>query len=612
MSRSRGLLAVAATASTWVRRATRAISFIVSAAFRADPKLAGLLGVITVGEALLSICVAWVLKLLLDGILAADHQQVVASCVLVGLYAALWLVGQWTAVTAQTTLSERTSHSMEAQLMHLVGEAAEIRHIEDPDFQNQLYTLSERKRSLANAIPILAETVAIVIRFAGAALLLATLSPPLALFPLFAIPPIIAAARVQKIIFEMLNKIAAPSRLARHLFKVSTEVQSGTELRVFGLEDELARRQRALLEEIDAIQNRARLRTVAVTAAGWSIFAVGLVGALWLVLWGVAHGGNRAGDMFLVVALAAQLSGQVQSASVVVATFAQQLRVLEKYRWIEEYVRGQTQALPRTTSAAPPPTLTRPIELKGVSFSYQNGVEALRGIDLTIPPATMVALVGDNGAGKTTLVKLLLGLYQPTAGEIVVEGSGLASIDPDQWRSATAAGFQDFCRFEFVLRESVGVGDLDRVEDPATVLAALDRAASSDVVPAVPDGLEARLGRRFGGTELSTGQWQKVALGRSMMRPVPLLLALDEPTASLDAETEHRLFVRYRTVARELAEGCGGITFVVSHRYSSVRAADLIVVLDQGVVVEVGSHAGLIGRGGRYAELFKAQAEAYS
>lgn len=216
-----------------------------------------------------------------------------------------------------------------------------------------------------------------------------------------------------------------------------------------------------------------------------------------------------------------------------------------------------------------------------------------------------------HSAGKSTLVKLLCGFYMPEAGRILVDGLDLASLDIEDWRRRLSAGFQDFNRFEFLLRESVGVGAVDRVTDAEAVAGAMQRAGGSDLPSSVPGGLEGQLGRQFDGAELSGGQWQKVALSRAMMREEPLLLVLDEPTSALDAFAEHRLFERYSAGARDIAQRTGGITILVSHRFSTVRMADLILVIDGGRIVERGGHEELIRRNGLYAELHEIQAKAY-
>jgi ATP-binding cassette, subfamily B, bacterial len=233
-------------------------------------------------------------------------------------------------------------------------------------------------------------------------------------------------------------------------------------------------------------------------------------------------------------------------------------------------------------------------------------------VTLTLPAGATVAIVGDNGAGKTTLVNLLAGLCHPTAGRILVDGTDLAELDPETWRQRVSAGFQDHARFEFSAQRAVGLGRLAELDDAAAATAALRRAGAGELPERLPAGLQTQLGPGWpAGVDLSGGQWQKLAVARAMMRPDPLLLLLDEPTAAIDAETEHELFARWTLAVSSIRERSGAITVLVSHRLSAVAMADLIVVLQAGQVHEIGSHAELIAAGGRYAELFDLQARGY-
>jgi ATP-binding cassette subfamily B protein len=223
----------------------------------------------------------------------------------------------------------------------------------------------------------------------------------------------------------------------------------------------------------------------------------------------------------------------------------------------------------------------------------------------------VIAVVGENGAGKSTLVKLLAKMYAPSSGRILVDDVDLARISATEWRARMAGAFQDFFRFEFRAHHSVGVGDLQHVDDEPAVVAAVGRAGAHDVIGALPAGLQTQLGPTWpGGVDVSFGQWQKLALARGFMRDRPLVLVLDEPTAALDAETEHALFERYAAAVRE-ASSDGRITILVSHRFSTVRMADLIVVLDGARVVEAGTHEELMARRGQYSQLYGIQAAAY-
>ena len=234
----------------------------------------------------------------------------------------------------------------------------------------------------------------------------------------------------------------------------------------------------------------------------------------------------------------------------------------------------------------------------------------LDDISLELPAGSVVAIVGENGAGKTTLVKLLSKMYEPTSGSIYVDDQPLARMPADEWRTRLAGAFQDFFRFEFRARHSIGLGDVPRLDDEPAVVRATERAGADDVVARLAAGLETQLGVSWpDGVDVSFGQWQKLALARGFMRDQPLLLVLDEPTAALDAETEHALFERYAAAAQHSLDG--RITLLVSHRFSTVRMANLIVVLDGARLIELGSHDELMARAGQYAELYNLQAAAY-
>jgi ATP-binding cassette subfamily B protein len=279
--------------------------------------------------------------------------------------------------------------------------------------------------------------------------------------------------------------------------------------------------------------------------------------------------------------------------------------------WLEDYAASVAE---RADQPAPA-RIADAIRLEGVSFAYPGSERlVLENVDLVLPKGAVIALVGENGAGKSTLVKLLCKLYEPTAGRILVDGAPLARVRAEDWRAHVSGAFQDFFRFELVARQSVGVGDVARRDDSEAVTTAVERAGADDVVARLPRGLDTQLGPTWpGGVEVSFGQWQKLALARGFMRRAPPLLILDEPTAALDAETEHALFERYAGALRAAvgASSSDQTTILVSHRFSTVRMADLIVVLDAARVVEVGSHEELMARKGPYAQLYAIQAKAY-
>jgi ATP-binding cassette subfamily B protein len=315
----------------------------------------------------------------------------------------------------------------------------------------------------------------------------------------------------------------------------------------------------------------------------------------------------------LVLALGGQVNQQLAELTGNIRWMVHTHRAVGRLLWLMDYAASCHERLRPRQPRPVPDRISDGIAFDGVAFAYP-GTEAtvLEEVSLFLPAGGTVAIVGENGAGKTTLVKLLCRFYEPTRGKITVDGVDLRDLEVAQWRLRISAGFQDFARLQLLARESVGVGDPPLVGSDAAVGAALERAAASDIPGGLPRGLDTQLGRSFqGGVELSLGQWQKIALGRAMMRPSPLVLVLDEPTASLDAPTEHALFERFAGAARQAAARSGAITILISHRFSTVRMADLILVVAGGRIAEVGDHAALVRAGGLYAQLYDLQARAY-
>jgi ATP-binding cassette subfamily B protein len=320
-----------------------------------------------------------------------------------------------------------------------------------------------------------------------------------------------------------------------------------------------------------------------------------------------------------VVSLLRRAQRQVTGASASAGSFATAAATADRLLWLEDYVASAD-----TAGEPAPAALAEGIRFEHVGFTYPGqDTPVLSDICLTLAAGSTVAVVGENGAGKSTLIKLLTGMYRPTSGRITVDGRDLAAIDPRRWRAATTGAFQDFVRFAMPLGDGVGAGDLPRIGDRDAVRSAIDRAGAGPVVSELPGGLDTLLGPYVGGRALSGGQWQRLALARGLMRDRPLLIVLDEPTASLDAHSEAALFASYREAA--LASGergalaggpnghadIGTITVLVSHRFGTVHMADQIIVMEGGRIAESGDHESLIARGGIYAELFTLQAAAY-
>jgi ATP-binding cassette subfamily B protein len=498
-----------------------------------------------------------------------------------------------------------------SELIDISGRAPTIELHERPEVADRVELVRKDVKMLAFAMLSFVWAVGIVTQLATTLFILVSVHLSLVVLPLLGVPSLVAGVRAQRLRQRAHEETVEDQRLSDHLFGLGTTPGPGKEVRIFGLAGELADRHGSIRRSIQGIERRAEMQALAGTVLGWLGYAVGYAGAVVLASVLAVDGRATVGDVILVISLAGQIQFQLDGAVQLMGQFIRNLRTADHYLWLRD--RADRAVERRRSPVAPPETLTGGIRFEGVSFCYPGtDVDVLQDVDLTIPAGSAVAIVGVNGAGKTTLAKLLAGFYEPTRGRITVDGVDLRDLDLDAWRAKMSACFQDFVHFEFLARESTGLGDLPRIDDERSVSEALARAKAADVVETLPDGLGTLLGKGYDdGVELSTGQWQKVALGRAMMREEPLLLLLDEPTASLDAYTEHALFERYTHASERAGREVGAITVLISHRFSTVRMADLVVVLEDGRIVQSGTHAELEREHGAYRELYELQSRAY-
>jgi ATP-binding cassette subfamily B protein len=438
--------------------------------------------------------------------------------------------------------------------------------------------------------------------------LLASIHPALLLLAAFAVPTVLTSTWRPEVERSAQESGAQSNRLARHLFNIATTAPPGKEVRVTGIGERLIADRRSAWEWWYRPVAAARWGSAFWHALAWAVFGLAYAGAVVFVSSGLRA---PASQVLLVLAAGARLSAYI-GATVGEIGFLRGFWMdgSRRLAWLEDYAASVVAA-----GDLPVPTvLGHGIRLEHVSFAYPGTSRVvLDDVSMTLPAGAVVAIVGENGAGKTTLVKLLSKMYEPSSGSILIDDTPLARVPAGEWRERLAGAFQDFFRFEFRAGHTVGLGDIPRLNDEPAVVAAVDRAGAGDVVARLASGLDTQLGPTWpSGVELSFGQWQKLALARGFMRDHPLLLVLDEPTAALDAETEHALFERYSAAARGTSESDSGrITILVSHRFSTVRMADLIVVLDGARLVEVGTHEDLMAKRGQYSELYSIQAAAY-
>jgi ATP-binding cassette subfamily B protein len=508
---------------------------------------------------------------------------------------------------------------LRGELMELVNGPPRIDHLDRPDIADNVDLVHDSLLATTRSLDGVLQLAGLLLQMTVTIVLLVMISPLFAVLPLCAVVPVVLERTAQSTVESARERTAERLRLAKHLLELATTTGPVRELRLFGAEDEILRRQRDAWDEVTTAMWRAQLKAAVYRAAGQGFFALGYAGAIAAELDSALHGHASAGDLVLVITLAVQVSVQVSGALGVLSLLQVAGRTTDRIGDLRAVaatapVLSAGAALAGTADAAGVPgRLARGITLEDVSFTYPGAERpVLSGVSMHIPAGLVLALVGENGAGKSTLVKLLCGLYQPTSGRILIDGQDLAELDPARWRSRVATLFQDFHRIELTLRESIGHGDITRADDTKAVSAAAERARADRVLRAVPGGLAGYVGHSYAdGTELSGGQWQTVGLARTLMRRHPLLLILDEPAAALDASAEHDLFERYASSAAQAGREDGGITVLISHRFSTVGMADLIAVLDRGQLTECGTHRELMTACGLYAELFTLQARAY-
>jgi ATP-binding cassette, subfamily B, bacterial len=548
--------------------------------------------------------------LMLLGKGVVEHRPGLVQGAAIGLgisTAATWFL-RTISTRVERRFRDKVTIALESHVARLQASVATIAHQERPEFLDRLSMLRNQVFVLDHMYMSLFSTLGWILRLGVTMALLMSIHPALLLLAVFAVPTVLTSTWRPEVERVAQERGAQAGRLARHLFTVATTASPGKEVRVTGIGERLVAERRRVWEQWYGPVAAARWGSAWWHALAWAIFGLAYVGSIVFVSYGL---GAPAASVLLLLAAGARLSAYI-GATVGEIGFLRGFWMdgSRRLAWLEDYAAAAEAA----GDLPVPAVLHRGVRFDRVSFTYPGTSRVvLDEISVLLPAGKVIAIVGENGAGKTTFVKLLAKMYEPTSGSIFVDDTPLARVRAAEWRARLAGAFQDFFRFEFRAGHAIGLGDVPHLDDEPAVVAAVARAGAVDMVAGLTSGLSTQLGPTWpGGVELSFGQWQKVALARGFMRAAPLLLVLDEPTAALDAETEHALFERYAEAAHGRADAHGGrITILVSHRFSTVRMADLIVVLDGARLVEVGTHDELMARRGQYSELYSIQAAAY-
>ncbi len=570
------------------------------------------MALITLLNGLLPISQAWMARLIIDEVVVAITGSIAP---MIALRAVLpYLLVEFGLLTLGAVLTQARSlaeHMLNARLSNTINTAIirkslalDLQFFEDAQFYDKLQ--NARRESNWRAMSIINTSFNLVqngITLGSFAVGLIAFSPLVALILFGAtLPSFVAQTHFSRLHFRLLTWRAPEFRKMTYLEHLLTVDSSAKEIKLFGLGEPLLQRYQDLfwkfyLEDTALAQRRSLISTL------WGLLvSASYYGAYAWIIWQTVSGAITIGAMTFYLTLFRQSQGAFQG------IFYNAGQLFESGLFLEnlfgflslapQMITGKGRKVPRP--------IRQGIEFQAVSFRYPDREEyALREVSLYVRPGEKIALVGANGAGKTTLIKLLTRLYDPTEGRILLDGVDLREYDLDDLRQCIGVIFQDFVRYQVTARENIGFGQIDELANDERIRSASARGGADEVIAHLPKGYDTILGRWFEkGAELSGGQWQKIALGRAFMRDSEVLV-LDEPTSALDAEREYEIFQRFRELT------AGRIAFLISHRFSTVRMADRIAVIEGGRIAELGTHQELLALGGTYARLFNMQAEGY-
>ena len=580
--------------------------------------VAGILA-LRIARALVPLAVLWVGKLIVDEVVVAVGLVSAGGQIpwmrlgeLLALELGIALVGEGlsrVSALLESLLGDLFANRTSVELMHHSAKL-DLEQFEDAEIYDKL---ERARRQTVNRIGLFTQllgTIQDLITLATLSVALAVYVPWLLLLLLVAVlPSLLGETHFASLGYSLLYSWTPERRQLDYLRYIAASDVSAKELKLFGLSDFLVGRYDRLSREFYQANKALAVRRSLVSTLLAAVGTLGYYGAYAVIIYLTVIGHRSPAGVFTIGVLTFLAGSFRQSRDLIQRVLLSLSQIFEQSLYLDDlfsFLALEPRIRPVEGARPVPIPIGEGFRFEDVGFRYPGAEQwAVRGLHFTLAPGERLALVGENGAGKTTLVKLLARLYDPTEGRILLDGVDLREYDLLSLRRNVGVIFQDFVRYDFLVRENIAVGNIANLEDQAGIESAAGRSLADSVVRRLPGGYEQMLGRRFeGGVDLSGGEWQKVALARAYMRDAQLLI-LDEPTAALDARAEYEVFLRFSELTK------GRMAVLISHRFSTVRMADRILVLRGGELVEQGTHEELLAVGGLYSELFQLQAAGY-